>query len=112
VFENRVLRRTFGSSAMEGWKKLHNEELRNLYSTPSVIRMIKSRMMRGAGHVAQTGEKRNRYRLLVGKPGGKRTLVRPGQRCADNFKVHLGEKGLEGVLPGLVWLRIGTDQFL
>jgi hypothetical protein len=76
VFENRVLRRIFGSKMDEvtgAWRKLHNKELRNLYSSPSIIRIIKSRRMRWAGHVAQMGEKRNAYRLLVGKPEGKET---------------------------------------
>jgi hypothetical protein len=67
VFEDRVLRRIFGSKrdeVMGGWRKLHNEELHNLYSSPSIIRMIESRRMRWAGHVAQMGEKRNAYRIL------------------------------------------------
>jgi hypothetical protein len=71
VFENRVLRRMFGlkrDEVTEGWRKLHNEELHNLYSSPSIIRMIKSRRMRWAGHVTCIGEKRNAYRILVGKP--------------------------------------------
>jgi hypothetical protein len=75
VFENRVLRRIFGSKRDEvtgEWRKLHNEELRDLYSSQSIIRIIKSRRMRLAGHVARMGEKRNVYRLLVGKPEGKR----------------------------------------
>jgi hypothetical protein len=62
------------------WRKLHNEELRDLYSSPSIIRIIKSRRMRWAGHVAQMEEKRNAYRLLVGKPEGKRPLRRPRPR--------------------------------
>jgi hypothetical protein len=69
VFEHRVLRRIFGpkmDGVMGGWRKLHNEELHNLYSLPSIIRIIKSRRMRRAGHVAGMGEKRNVYRLLVG----------------------------------------------
>jgi hypothetical protein len=69
LFENRALRRTFGSKKdefMGGLKKLHNEELHNLYSSPSIIRIIKSRMMRWAGHVARMGEKRKAYRLSVG----------------------------------------------
>jgi hypothetical protein len=77
VFENRMLRRIFGpkrDEGTEGWRKLHNEELRNLYSSPSIIRIIKSRRMRLAGYVARMGEKRNVYRLLVGKPEGKRSL--------------------------------------
>jgi hypothetical protein len=76
VFENRVLR-IFGPKRDEvtgEWRKLHNEELCDLYSSPSMIRLIKSRRMRWAGHVAQMGENRNAYRLLVGKPEGKRPL--------------------------------------
>jgi hypothetical protein len=76
VFENRVLRRIFGPTrdgVTEGWRKLHNEELHNLYSSPSIIRIIKSRWMRWAGHVARIGEKTNVYRLLVGEPEGKET---------------------------------------
>jgi hypothetical protein len=71
VFENRVLRRIFGpkrDEATGGWRKLHNEKLHNWYSSPSIIRMIKSRWMIWAGHVARMGEKRNAYRILVGKP--------------------------------------------
>jgi hypothetical protein len=80
VFVNRVLRRIFGpkrDGVTGGWRKLHNEEIHNLYSSPSIIRIIKSRRMRWAGHVARMGEKRNVYRLLVGKPEGKRPLGRP-----------------------------------
>jgi hypothetical protein len=80
VFENRVLRRIFGPKREEvtgEWRKLHNEELHNLYSSPNIIRMIKSRRMRWAGQVARMGEKRNAYRILVGKPEGRRPLGRP-----------------------------------
>jgi hypothetical protein len=83
VFENRVFRRIFGPKRDEeagGWRKLHNEELHNSYSSPSVNRIIKSRRMRWVGHVAQMGEKRNAYRILVGKPEGKRPLGRPRRR--------------------------------
>jgi hypothetical protein len=76
VFENRMLRRIFGPKRDEvtgEWRKLHNEELRDLYSSPSIIRIIRSGRMRWAGHVARMGEKRNAYRLLVEKPGGKDT---------------------------------------
>jgi hypothetical protein len=79
VFENRVLRRIFGpkmDGVTGGWRKLHNEELHNLYSSPSIIRIITSRRMRWAEHVARMGEKRNVYRLLVGKPEGKSPLGR------------------------------------
>jgi hypothetical protein len=84
VFENRVLRRIFGlmRNEMNGeWRKLHNEELHDLYSLPSIIRIVKARRMRWTGHVARMGEKRNAYRLLVGKPAGKRLLGRPRRRC-------------------------------
>jgi hypothetical protein len=76
VFENRVLRRIFGPKRDEvtgEWRKLHNEELRDLYPSPSIIRIIKSRRMRWLGHVARMGEKRNACRLLVGMPEGKST---------------------------------------
>jgi hypothetical protein len=79
VFENRVLRRIFGPKRDEvtgEWRQLHNEELHDLYSSPSIIRIIKSRKMRWAGHVARMGEKRNVFRLLV----GKRPLGRPRRR--------------------------------
>jgi hypothetical protein len=78
-----------------GWRKLHNEELHNLYSSPTIIRIIKSRRMRGAGHVARMGEKRNVYRLLVGKPEGKRPLGRPRRRWIDS--INLLEIGLSVV---------------
>jgi hypothetical protein len=77
MFENRVLRRIFGpkrDGVIGGWRKLHNEELHNLYSSPSIIRIMEWRKMRWAGHVARMGEKRVVYRLLVGKPEGKRPL--------------------------------------
>jgi hypothetical protein len=95
VFENRVLRGIFGpkrDEVMGEWRKLHNEELRDLYSSPSTIRIIKSRSMRWAGHVARMGEKRNTYRLLVGKPEGKRPLGRPRRRWVD-IRMDLGEVG-------------------
>jgi hypothetical protein len=75
------------------WRKLHNEELRDVYSSPSIIRIIKSRRMRWAGHVAQMGETRSSYRLLVGKPEGKRPLGRPRRRWVDNIRMDLGEVG-------------------
>jgi hypothetical protein len=95
VFENRVLRRIFGQKRDEvtgELKKLHNEELCDLYSSPSIIRIIKSRRMRWAGHVARM-EKRNAYRLLVGNPEGKRPLGRPRRRWVDNIRMDLGEVG-------------------
>jgi hypothetical protein len=77
--------------ATGGWRKLQSEELHNLYSSPSIIRIIQSRRMRWAGHVARMGEKRNAYRLLVGKPEGKRPLGRPRRRWINNIKMHLVE---------------------
>jgi hypothetical protein len=76
---------------------LHSEELRDLYSSPSIIRIIKSRRMRWAGHVARMGEKRNVYRLLVGNLEGKRPLVRPRRRWVDNIRMDLGEVGWSDV---------------
>jgi hypothetical protein len=99
VFENRVLRRIFGPKrdhVTGDWRKLHNEELRNLYSSPKIIRMIKSRRMRWAGHVARMEETRNAYRILVGKPEGKRPLGRRRRRWVYNIKMDLGEIGWNG----------------
>jgi hypothetical protein len=83
VFENRVLRRIFGpkrDEAKREWRKLRNEELNDLYSSPNIIRVIKSRRMRSAGHVACMGEKRGAYRILVGRPEGRQPLGRPRRR--------------------------------
>jgi hypothetical protein len=88
VFENSVLRRIFGPKRDEvtgGWRKLHNEDLHNLYSSPSIIRMMKSRRMRCVGHVAGIREKRNACRILVAKPEAKRPLGRSRRRWADNI---------------------------
>jgi hypothetical protein len=92
MFESRVLRRIFGPKRNEytgRWRKLNNEELHNFYSSPSIIRMIKSSRMRWAEHVAPVGEKRYAYRISVGKPEGKRPLGRPGRRSVDNIKMDL-----------------------
>jgi hypothetical protein len=86
---------------------LHNGELHILYSSPDIIRQIKSRRMRWAGHVARMGKGRNLYRVLVGKPGGKGPLERPRRRWNDGIKMDLGEIGW-GVWSGFTWLRIGT----
>ena len=80
VFENRVLRRIFGSKREKGtgeWRKLHNEEFRDLYCSPNIVRVIKSRRMRWAEHVTRMGERRGTYRVLVGKPEGNRLPGRP-----------------------------------
>jgi hypothetical protein len=97
VSENRVLRRIFGPKRDEvtgEWSKLHNEELHNLYSCPNIIRQVKSRKMRWAGHVARMGEDRNMFRVLIGKLEGKRPLGRPRRRWEDGITVDLGKIGL------------------
>jgi hypothetical protein len=95
VSKNRVLRRIFGPKRDEGTtvEKLHNEELRDLYSSPSIIRMINSRWMKWAGHVTRIWEERNAYRLLVGKLEGNSPLGRPRRRWVDNIKKDLREIG-------------------
>jgi hypothetical protein len=93
---------------MGDWRKLHNEELHNLYSSPNIIRMIKSKRMRWAGHVARMEATRNAYRILVGKPEGKRPLGRPRSRWVDNIKMNLREIEWDG-MDGSNWLRIGTS---
>ena len=96
VFENRVLRRVFGpkrDGVTGELKKLHNKELSDLYSLPNIVRVVKSRRMRWAGHVARMGEGRGVHRVLVGKPEGKRPLGRPRRRWEDNIKMNLQEVG-------------------
>jgi hypothetical protein len=96
----RVLRRIFGPKRGEvtgSWRKLHSEELHNLYSSPSIIRMIKSKTMRWAGHVTRMGEKRNAYKILVGMAEERRPLSRPRCRWMDNIKMNLKEIGLDGM---------------
>jgi hypothetical protein len=88
-------------------EKLHNEELNDLYSLPNIVRVVKSRRMRHAGHVACMGEGSGVRRVLVGKPEGKRPLGRPSRRWEDNIKMDLQEVG-RGVCTGLRWLRIET----
>jgi hypothetical protein len=109
VFENRVLRRVFGPKRDEvtgEWRKLHNEELRDLYSSPSIIRKIKSKRMRWTGHVARLGKNRNASRLLVGKPEGKIPLGRPRCRWVD-IRMDLGE-----VRWGDVdWIGLAQDRY-
>jgi hypothetical protein len=99
VFENRVLRRIFGpkrDEIMGQWRKLHNWELHNLYSSPDIIRQIKSRRMRWVGHMACVGEEWNVFRVSVGKPKGKRPLARPRRRGEDGIKMDLREIGWGG----------------
>jgi hypothetical protein len=103
VFENRVLRRIFGPKWDEvtgEWRKLHNEELHNLYSSPNIIRQIKLRRMRWVGHVAHVGGDGNVYKVLVGNPKGKKPLGRPRHRWEDGMimdlrEIGLGEGGIE-----------------
>jgi hypothetical protein len=100
VFENRVLRRIFGPKRDEvtgELRKSHSEELHILYSSPNIIRQIKSRRMRWAGHVPHMGEERNVYKVLMGKPEGKRPLGRPRHRWEDVIRLYLREIGLGSV---------------
>jgi hypothetical protein len=105
-----VLRRTFGPKRGEvtgGWRKLHNEEVHDLYSSPSIIRIVKSRRMRLMWHVARMGEKSNSYRLWVGKPGmGKKPLGRPRRRWVDNIRMDLVEVGWSDV----DWIGMAQDR--
>jgi len=107
VFENRVLRRVFGpkrDKVTGEWRKLHNEELRDIYSLPNIVRGVKSRRMRWAGHVARMGEGRGVHRVLVGKPEGKRPLGKPRRRWEDSIKMDLREVG--GVRD---WMELAQD---
>jgi hypothetical protein len=109
VFENRVLRRIFGPKRDEvtrEWRKLHNEELHILYSSPDIIRQVKSRRMRWAGHVARMGKERKVYKVLVGKPEGKRPLGRPRRRWEDGIRMDLREIDLGGG----DWIRLAQDR--
>ena len=96
--ENKVLRKIFGAKRdkMTGeWRKSHNAELHALYSSPNIIRNLKSRRLRWAGHVARMEQSRSAYRVLVGKPEGKRPLGRPRRRWEDNIKMNLREVGYD-----------------
>jgi hypothetical protein len=108
VFENRVLRKIFGSEREEdgSWRKLHNNELHSLYSSPNIVRVIKSRRMRWAGHVARMGDGRDVYRVLVGRPEGKRPLGRPRRRREDNIKLDLREIGIDVSN----WIQVVQDR--
>jgi hypothetical protein len=109
VFENRVLRRILGPKRDEvtgEWRKMHSEELHDLYSSPDIIRQIKSKRIRWAGHVARMGEERNAYRVLVGKTEGKRPVERPRRRWEDVIKVDLREIGWGCV----EWIHVAQDR--
>ncbi|KAJ4444847.1 hypothetical protein ANN_06644 [Periplaneta americana] len=109
MFENKVLRKIFGTKRDEvtgEWRKLHNAELHALYSSPDIIRNIKSRRLRWAGHVARMGESRNAYRVLVGRLEAKRPLGRPRRRWEDNIKMNLREVGYDGG----DWINLAQDR--
>jgi len=108
VFENMVLRRIFGPRREEvtgEWRRMHNEELNDLYSSPNIVRMIKSRRMRWTGHVARMGEEMGVYRVLVGKPEGRRPLGRPRRRWVDNINNNSPRGGMW--VYGLDWAGPG-----
>jgi hypothetical protein len=105
----RVLRKIFGRKGDEvtgEWRKLHNEELQHLYSSPSIIRIMKARRMRWVGHVARMGEKRNVYRLLVRKAEGRRPVGRPRRRWLDNIRMDVVEVGWGDV----DWIGLAQDR--
>ena len=109
MFENMVFRRIFGprrDQVTGEWRRLHNEELNDLYSSPNIVRVIKSRRMRWAGHVARMGEESGVYRVLVGKPEGKRPLGRPRHRWVDNIRTDLQEVGNEY----MDWIGMAQDR--
>ena len=109
VFENRVLRRISGPKRDEvtrEWRKIHSEELNDLYCSTNILQVIKLRWMRWVGHVVCTGERRGVYRVLVGKPEGKRPLGRPRRRWEDNIKMDLQDMGCEG----MDWIELVQDR--
>jgi hypothetical protein len=108
VSENRVLRRIFGPKREEdgSCRKLHNDELHSLYSSPNIVRVVKSRKMRWAGNVAHMGEGRGVYRVLVGRPEGKRPLGRPRRRWEDNIKLDLKGIGIDAAN----WIQLAQDR--
>ena len=118
MFENMVLRKICGPRRDEvtrEWRRLHNEELNDLYSSPNIVRVIKSRRMRWAAHVARMGEERGVYRVLVGKPERKRPLGWPRRRWVDNIRMDLQEVGCGGSSPNLArncrWTIVPRQSF-
>ena len=109
MFENRVLRRIFGPKKDEvtgEWRKLHNEELSDLYSSPNIVQVIKSRRMKWAGNAACVLKREGVYGGIVGKPVGKRPLGRPRHRWEDNIKTDLQEVGRRGI----DWIDLAQDR--
>jgi hypothetical protein len=108
VFENRVLRRIFGPKREEdgSWRKVHNDELHTLYSSSNIVKVIKARRLRWAGHVARMGEGRDVYRVLVGRHKGKRPVGRPRRRWEDSIKLDLREIGIDGAN----WIQLAQDR--
>jgi hypothetical protein len=109
VFENKVFRRIFGPKKDEvtgGWRKLHNEELHDLYSSLSIVRVIKARRMRWAEHVASMRQVRGAHNILFGRPEGRRPLGRPRRRWEDNIKMDLREMGFGDV----DWIYLAQDR--
>jgi len=109
VFENMVMRRIFGprrDEVTEEWSRLHNEELNNLYSSPNIVQVIKSRRMRWAGHVARLCEEKGVYRVLMGEPEGRRPLGRPRRRWVDNIRMDF-----QDVICGYMdWIGLAQDR--
>ena len=109
MFENRALRRIFGpkrDKVRGEWRKLHNEELNSLYSSSDIVWVIKSRRTRWTGHVAHMGDTTGIFRVLVGKPEGKRPLGRPRRRWEDNIKMDIQEVGC----VGMDWISLAQDR--
>ena len=110
VFESRVLRKILEPKwdGFVGWRRMHNKELCDLYSSPNIIWVIKSRTLRWAQHVAYMGERRGVYRVLVGKPEGKRQLGRHRHRLENSIKINLQE--IEWGCMGLDWINLAWDR--
>jgi hypothetical protein len=108
VFGDRVLSKIFGTKREDdgSWRKLHNDELHSLYSSPNIVRVIKSRRMRWVGHVARIGDGRGVYRTLVGRAEDKRPLGRPRRGWDDNIKMDLREIGIDGAN----WIQLAQDR--
>jgi hypothetical protein len=110
MFENRVLRRIFESKRKKvagGWRRLYNEELHSLYPSPNIIRVVKSRRVRWVGHIARMGEMRNAYKIMVGRPEGKRPIEKPRRRWEGNIRMDL--RGTKW--KGMDWIHLAQDRY-